>query len=194
MHSGILSEYLNCREDLEVVGTTERTDDVRSLAARSSPDIVVLDRVLPRGHAFVDDTVTGALRFPTVLLCGSCAEEQEYNRPPSARNRVAVSACRAPESLIEAIRALHRSEPFISPAPEHSDCLSETFRRDRGLTRRELVVLSMAAGGLTSRDIAKELGVSHRTVENHRQRIRNKLGIHDKAALVHEAEKIGLVR
>jgi DNA-binding CsgD family transcriptional regulator len=68
------------------------------------------------------------------------------------------------------------------------------FRRARGLTKTELVVLSMIAGGLTNRSIAKRLGVSHRTVENHRQRLRNKLGIRDTAALIHEAAQIGLVR
>ena len=76
---------------------------------------------------------------------------------------------------------------------EHAECSLETFRRAGGLTKAEFVVFSAIAGGLTNRAAAKRLGVSIRTVENHRLRLRKKLGARDTAALIQEAARVGLV-
>ena len=51
------------------------------------------------------------------------------------------------------------------------------------LTRRERDVASLASGGETSRAIAERLGISERTVENHLQRVFNKLGVGSRAEL-----------
>ncbi|MGH7505547.1 MAG: LuxR C-terminal-related transcriptional regulator, partial [Longimicrobiales bacterium] len=50
-------------------------------------------------------------------------------------------------------------------------------------TPREREVLLRVANGRTARDIADELGISHRTVESHRESIMQKLGIHSIAGL-----------
>lgn len=57
-------------------------------------------------------------------------------------------------------------------------------RRPKRLTRRELEVLSMTAQGLTAREIARDLMISPRTVEQHRSNILVKLGVPNQAAAV----------
>ena len=61
------------------------------------------------------------------------------------------------------------------------------------LTKREREVLRFVARGLTSRHIAEELGISHRTVETHRQNIMEKLDLHTPVALIKYAAAQGLL-
>jgi DNA-binding NarL/FixJ family response regulator len=61
------------------------------------------------------------------------------------------------------------------------------------LTHRELEVLQMIAASFSSKQIATRLGVAPKTVENHRQRLMEKLHLHDIAALTRYAIQHGLV-
>jgi DNA-binding CsgD family transcriptional regulator/GAF domain-containing protein len=61
------------------------------------------------------------------------------------------------------------------------------------LTPRQRQILRLVAGGLTSKEVAQELGVSHRTVEAHRAEIMTRLDVHDLAALVRVAVRMGIV-
>lgn len=62
------------------------------------------------------------------------------------------------------------------------------------LSPRETTIVRMVASSLTSRDIAKKLRVSHRTVENQRASAMRKLGVNDTAALTRFAIGSGLIR
>ena len=105
------------------------------------------------------------------------------------------------EELLNAIKAVMRGETYLSSNFPRN--LMENYRRlmKRGkkdddfsqLTRREREVLQHIANGYTSPQIAQILFISKKTVENHRQNIMKKLGIHDTAGLVRYAIKIGLV-
>lgn len=61
------------------------------------------------------------------------------------------------------------------------------------LSARETEVLSLAAVGLTHKEIASRLGISSRTARNHLAHIYDKLGIHDRAQAALYAARIGLV-
>jgi DNA-binding NarL/FixJ family response regulator len=56
-----------------------------------------------------------------------------------------------------------------------------------GLTNRELEVLEMIGRGMTSKQIARRLGLSQKTIEAHRDRIRMKLGLSNSLALARRA-------
>lgn len=62
----------------------------------------------------------------------------------------------------------------------------------RGLTRREKEVLGLVADGLNSRQIARALQISLKTVQTHRAHLREKLGAHDRVDLVKMAICLGL--
>jgi DNA-binding CsgD family transcriptional regulator len=62
------------------------------------------------------------------------------------------------------------------------------------LTDRELGVLSLVGAGLTSAQISRRLQISHKTVENHKQRIFAKLGVQNQAHAVSVALRAGLLR
>lgn len=100
---------------------------------------------------------------------------------------------RSPSSeLIEAIFEVNAGRRYVSP------CLMATLVNARvtalQLTRRQHEVLERMARGKRSGDIAKDLGISIRTVESHRQALLDMLGVHSGVALVREALRLGLVR
>ncbi len=61
------------------------------------------------------------------------------------------------------------------------------------LTGREIEVLTLAAGGLTYKEIATRLGISTRTARNHLTHIYGKMGIHDRAGAALCAVRLGLI-
>lgn len=74
----------------------------------------------------------------------------------------------------------------------HQRIISATvFRRE--LTKREIDVLTLVAQGYKNREIAKQLGVAVKTVENHRVNIMNKLGLRNTAQMIRYAIEKGIV-
>jgi DNA-binding NarL/FixJ family response regulator len=62
------------------------------------------------------------------------------------------------------------------------------------LSARQLEVLRLVSEGRATRDIARQLGISVKTVETHRSQVMSRLGIHDVPGLVRYAVRVGLVR
>ena len=100
------------------------------------------------------------------------------------------------DDLCAAIRSAARGEVYLSPAV--SDFVLQGYLAGEGevtdpLTAREREVLQLVAEGLTGREVAGRLGLAPKTVDNHRARIMDKLGIRTTAGLVRYAIHSGLV-
>jgi len=91
--------------------------------------------------------------------------------------------------LLTAIRAVHRGRTFVDltrpGAPEAG--------RSRPLSRREGEVLRLLAQGHTNQEAANQLAVSVKTIETHRKRLSDKLGLKSRAQLFRFALERGLV-
>lgn len=87
-------------------------------------------------------------------------------------------------------------EPLLAAIRAPSSAI-ETARSKRGgtdaLTQRELEVLYLVCSGYPPRQIGLELGISPHTVENHKQRIFAKLGVHNQAHAAASAVRLGLL-
>jgi len=107
----------------------------------------------------------------------------------------------ADQDIVEAIRRTMRGQSFLYPS-----AISTLMRDfvDRGrpddeqqldiLTPRELQVLKLIAEAYSSKEIAKELVISVKTVERHRQNILDKLGMSDRVELTRYAIRRGLIQ
>ncbi|MBI5628737.1 MAG: response regulator transcription factor, partial [Candidatus Rokubacteria bacterium] len=102
--------------------------------------------------------------------------------------------------LIGAIRAVQRGEAFLHPAM--AKLLVEEYREDKvagtaegqPLSDREGEVLRLIAEGLSYKEMAERLGISVKTVETYRERIKEKLNLHSRGELVRYALERGLLR
>ena len=101
--------------------------------------------------------------------------------------------------LALAIRAVLRGETYLSPAVSRG-VVSDYVQRLRtdepsgtGLTSRQTEVLQLIAEGLSSKQIARRLDLSVKTVETHRSQLMKQLDIHEVAGLVRFAIRVGLI-
>ena len=152
-----------------------------------------------------DDGFTSALREfkPDVVLCDHAhaafdARDAllalQTHRP--AAPLILVSSAVDEQAAVLSIRAgaedivLKRNLGRLSSA---IDAALAIRRRLRKLTPRQLEVLRLVAAGHTTREIARRLKLSAKTVESHRGEVMKRLGMHDVVALVRYALRVGLV-
>ena len=186
---------------MEVVGEASNADEVESMVAELTPDVLVLDVTMP-GRSGLELTRHLTTAHPDLrILILTMHDKQEY----------VLDAVRAgahgyvlkdgePDEVQRGIEVVHRGEAFYTPwaAAQISAALrgesdpGEEDRIDR-LSERELEILREVSRGRTSKEIGEELGISPRTVESHRLRVMDKLEIRTIAGLTRFAIKKGLV-
>ena len=107
-----------------------------------------------------------------------------------------VLKSQADQDLVDAIHAVQRGEPFLTPDAQRAlikDVLERGEAPHDELTPRELEVVKLAAEAHTNREIAAILELSEKTVENHRANAMRKLGMRDRVELVRYAIRRGLI-
>ena len=174
---------------------------LRVLAA-VRPDVVVLDLQLPDVPGVtVTRGILAALPAARVLILSASAEQQDVLDAvkAGAAGYIVKSASRA--ELLDAVRRTADGDAVFTPglaglvlgefrrlaaAPE-----SAGINRPR-LTDREAEILRMVATGLSYRQIAERLVLSHRTVQNHVQNTLTKLHLHNRVELTRYAIEHGL--
>ena len=183
---------------MRVVG--EAADGLRALEMIRDlkPDVVPLDLTMPglSGFEVLQETT---VRFPKVnmivLSVHDTAEYAVHALRSGASGYLPKSAASA--ELEVAIQRVMLGEKYVSPR-----IVQETPIEFSGggadatpdLTPRQLEVLTLIAQGLSTRDIARRLKLSVKTVEAHRAQLMQRLRIHEVAGLVRYAIKRGLVQ
>lgn len=177
------------------VGEASGAHDALPQIQRLQPDVVILDISLPG-----ESGVSLARRIQTTgsrVLVLSMHDEEEFVRLAFQAGALGYLTKSSPSSeIIEAIRAVDRGEKFIGS--QLGKALAERTlleANDSGeITEREREVLSLVAKGLSAKEIATRLEISHRTVESHRNNLMKKLGARNSAELVRIGLDRGLVQ
>ena len=177
----------------EVVGTAGDGAAAVRVATATRPDVVVLDLQLP-----VMSGVEAAGRLvalepaPKVLVLSASGEQQDVLDAMKAGATGYLVKSASAEELRDAVARTARGETVFTPGLAGL-VLGEYRRLSSGppsqprLTERETEVLRLVAKGLTARQVAERLVLSHRTVENHIQNTLSKLQLHNRAQLVRYA-------
>jgi DNA-binding NarL/FixJ family response regulator len=177
----LLVAMLRTQPDLNVVATAGTAADGIAACSTFRPDLLILDLVLPDADGLC---VAQALRViqPSARVIILSSHAPSFLRPLELRSMIhaVVDKTRAYEELLEEIATLTGAGGRHQQQLPHAENL-------RALTTRERDVLRLIGKGLDNRDIATELAISVRTVETHRSRIVDKLGIQGKAELVRQA-------
>jgi DNA-binding NarL/FixJ family response regulator len=193
----------------------ERTGDLQLVAdaadARAgfaavdaaSPEVVVVDVAL-RGMNGIEATREVRRRCPRaqILLVAAWPRERDVLEGFAAGATGYALKTDPIESLREAIRTVGAGQRYLSPELRGSSVEAATRtqvgegRRDvlHALSLREREVLGLVVKGCRSRDIARELCISIKTVETHRNHINRKLGCASAADLTRFAAENGLLR
>lgn len=185
---------------LEVVGEAGDGHDALALMESLRPDVVLLDLTMPGLSGFEVLTVASE-KFPEVhMIVLTVHEEEEYAfhaLRAGASGYLPKSAASAELKL--AIEHVMSGKKYLSPTVVQRAAFKPGKTTPDGpvplaeLTPRQREVLTLIAEGHSTKDIARALNISAKTVETHRAQLMDRLNIHDIASLVRYAIKMGLV-
>jgi NarL family two-component system response regulator LiaR len=195
-----LRTFLDLQADIDVVGEAADGEEAVAAAAEHSPDVVLLDLVMPGLDGI------GALRrlrdaapAARVIVLTSFGEDERLFTALRAGATGFLLKDVEPAELVRAIRTAHAGQAPLSPAVAAR--VVEELASGGGagrapadeLTPRELEVLCLIAHGRSNKRIALELGVAEKTVKTHVSHVLAKLGLSDRTQAALYAVREGLV-
>jgi DNA-binding NarL/FixJ family response regulator len=196
-----IRHVLESEPGFEVVGEAANGTEALSLTAQLRPDVVVLDISMPDVSGLELAARLRSTGGGTRVLILSMHNNAEYvlESVRAGAHGYLLKDTAATE-LRTAIRAVCQGQSYFSPPV--ASRLSAAVRGEHDpqaagldqLTGREREVLVGIAHGRTNKEIATELGISHRTVETHRESLMRKLQIRTVAELTRFALGAGILR
>ncbi|RVU30540.1 MULTISPECIES: response regulator [Neptunomonas] len=195
-----INACLSDHPSINVIGQASNGLEALSVAESEQPDVVLMDVSMPVMSG-LEASKELRLRFPAMkILILSMHENREYIMQLMQSGAAGyVLKDVSSDELIKAIELVYQGGSYFCPKATET-LLDETQtktqptngRRDQ-LTKREEMVLRLLAEGGSNKEIARSLDISVRTVETHRQNIKQKLNIHTAAGLTKFAIEHGII-
>ncbi|MDO8251740.1 MAG: response regulator transcription factor, partial [Rhodoferax sp.] len=197
-----LAALLSLQPDLSVVGDVGSGKEAAQVSMRLEPDILLIDIRLT-GINGLDSAVQIKHRLPQVkaIILTNSRTEDHVRAALHAGIDGYILKDASLEELMIAIRCVATGKKYLSPDvsvqfvesflhPEQVHSKSSQLNR---LTKCERCILQLIAEGRTNRSAAEFLSVSPKTVEKHRARLKQKLGLHSATDLLLAAVEMGLI-
>ena len=191
-----LRTFLQLQDGIDVVGEAPDGEAAVAEAERLVPDVVLMDLAMPRLDG------AGAMRElrrrgspARVIVLTSFVDEGRLLPALQAGAAGYLLKDVAPQELARAIRAAHDGEALLDPgvAGRLLDAMARAPGLATELTARETEVLALIVRGRANKVIARELGISEKTVKAHVGRVLAKLGVADRTQAALLAVRTGLV-
>ncbi|MFI6725101.1 response regulator transcription factor [Streptomyces sp. R-74717] len=187
VRAGLLA-LLGSEPDIEVVGEAGSGEEAVALAAKLTPDVVLMDLQLGEGIDGVEATRRIAATGVHILVLTTYDTDADITRAIGAGATGYLLKAERPEELFAAIRSAAQGRTTLSP-PVASRVMARMRKPRPTLTDRELDILAQLSQGLGNRDIARALFISEATVKTHLGRIYDKLGVDTRAGAVAVAKE-----
>ncbi|MEU6126868.1 response regulator transcription factor [Streptomyces sp. NPDC047123] len=192
VRAGLLA-LLGSAPDIEVVGEAGTGEEAVALAAKLTPDVVLMDLQLGEGIDGVEATrrmtaPEGPSPAPHVLVLTTYDTDADITRAIEAGATGYLLKAERPEELFSAIHAASQGRTTLS-APVASRVMARMRAPRPTLTDRERDILGQLSRGLGNREIARALFISEATVKTHLGRIYDKLGVDTRAGAVAVAKE-----
>jgi len=199
-----LKLLINARSDMEVVGEAGDGPAMVRSAEATAPHVVLLDLTMPgaRFTQTIEQLVRVAPGCRVLVL--TMHDDPAYLQAALLAGASGYIVKKAADvELLTAIRAVHYGRTFVNltrpdepagdPEGRHVSRDSPAAGQPRPLSPRESQVLRLVAQGYTNQEAADHLAVSVKTIETHRKRLSDKLGLKSRAQLFRFAVEIGLL-
>lgn len=181
-----LRQIIEEDDSIEIAGTALNGEKALEIIYELKPDIAILDIDMPKmtGLEVLRSMNETKTKTKVVFLTVYASEDMFDEAMELGTDGYVLKDC-AVNDIVECIHKVNAGNYYISPTISNF----VVTRRERmkkfesenptleSLTKTELNILRMIAEGMTSKDIADELFISFKTVENHRSNISGKLGL-----------------
>lgn len=188
---------LSAQTDIEVIGDAETGDTALPLIRHLKPDVVLCDLHLPGLSGLeITERVTYGGQGPRVIIVSVLEDGPMPRRLLEAGASGYIGKGGDGRELLTAVREVARGKRYLSSSIAQSMALSGMTGSATpidGLTPRELEVGLLMAQGIRQNDIAQRLSLSPKTINTHKSRLFEKLGIGDTVALVRTLKRYGLL-
>jgi DNA-binding NarL/FixJ family response regulator len=192
-----IGQLLDAEADIDVVGTASTGPELLGLCEEQRPDVALLEA---DGNEWDAGRLTQAVRRAVPGLRVLALSTRDMSAAELSRSRRSGMRDVLPRSagiaeILVALRA-PAGRPGLRHYPTTTSALDNAWGAPSAatLTPRELAILNLVGAGYTSKEISSRLAISHKTVENHKQRIFGKLGVQNQAHAVSVAMRRGVMR
>ena len=187
-----LRDLIEEEPDLTVCGEAADAGEALQLVRSAKPDVAIVDLSLRDGHGLeLIEQIRQRDQSVQMLVCSVQAESHFAERALRAGAMGYLNKQEAADKLIEALRQILRGEIYVS-GPMAKRLLhglvggkGSAQNPVESLTNREIEIFQMIGQGLTTKQIARRLHLSHKTIEAHREKIKTKLRLANSIQLSH---------
>ncbi len=195
-----LASMLQTMSEVELVGQATTGEEAIKLAKQLNPDIVLMDINMPgiNGIQACREIISNHPNIGILMLTMFDDDHSVFAEMRAGARGYLLKEATHPE-ILRAIIAVGEGEAIFSPSiarrmmyyfdPMNKKPDTDIFPE---LTEREREILDWIARGLNNVDIAKELGIAHKTIRNNVSNILNKLQATDRAQAIVMAREAGL--
>ncbi len=189
------TQLINQEPMLKVCGMAANEQEGRETILRERPNLAIIDLSLKEGDGLdLIVSITKVLPHLKILVISAHDESLFAHRVLAAGAHGYINKQEAPERLIEGIQTLLRDEFYFSEAVTKNlirgklgRCKQLRLEGIESLTNRELQVFEQIGNGQCTRDIADALYLSVKTIERHKENIKQKLNLCNSTQLVQHA-------
>jgi DNA-binding NarL/FixJ family response regulator len=185
-------------DGVEIIGEASNATAALAIVEASRPELVMMDIGMPDTDG-LEATARIKAQFPdirVIIVSMYCSEEDVLQGLRSGASGYLLKSS-APAEIAIAIDAVKNGGVYLSPLISKSvvdgylDRVKVNSQSSGALSPRQREVLKLVAQGLRTKEIARQLGISSKTVETHRTQLMARLDIHEIAGLVRYAIKAG---
>jgi len=187
-----LRTVIEAHEGLSVCGEARNGREAVAQVAALNPDIVVMDISMPELNGLeATRQILQEKPRTQILIMTVHDSEQLVHEVLSTGARGYLLKSDAGHSIYDAISNLRKGKPYFTARVSElmlqdylSPATAESSRDAPSLTAREREVVQLIAEGLSTKEVAARLGISHRTAETHRANLMRKLDVHSVSGVV----------
>jgi DNA-binding NarL/FixJ family response regulator len=196
-------ELLKGERDIQIVGEAGTGGQAVQLTKKLRPAVVVMDIAMPQLNGLeAARQIMKVVPATRIIILSAYSDDAYVEQATKAGVSGFLVKQTSSADFCKAIREVHGGKTFFSPSidkklrhqyEKSAGRSGVSKRRNANLSSREVEVLQLISEGKANKETAQALGISIKTVEKHRQRLMQKLNIHDTAGLTRYAVSAGII-